>query len=1129
MRIIADLHIHSKYSRATSAKLTPPYLDHWARVKGISLLGSGDCTHPVWLSELRENLDDAEEGFFTLKEDVRRSFCEGPALSEALPKPTPPESVPESANKARFVLTGEISTIYKKGGKTRKIHHVVILPDFKAAAAFQIKLEQRGNIRSDGRPILGLDSHDLLTMLLDADERSILIPAHIWTPWFSALGANSGFDSIQECYGDLSSYIPAVETGLSSNPPMNWALESLDGFSIVSNSDAHSPDKLGREATILEMELSYRSFAKSLKDKSHRDRILGTIEFFPQEGKYHYDGHRACKVFLDPEDADHRDGICPVCHRPLTPGVMGRVLDLADRPVDETAPCPQNGRPNCKPYYSLIPLKEILGELLGTGSSSKKVESAYGVLIEKAGSEFAILLDMATESIGKLSCPGLSAELLSSAIDRMRRGEVFISPGYDGEYGVIRTFDPGTFSAGKTREKEGLFEDAGSPDTKKSAGKESLTKKRSSKSKAVSVNKPRLPLSLNEDQSAAVNSKKPKALIIAGPGTGKTALLAVKISNLIREGLDADFILALSFTVKAAAELRERIEAQKIPRVSTFHSLCASILRDQYKEAALPADFGILGEAERTAILEDICTAKRGAGQPNVSTRHLSDYIEERKRFLFLPKENIDELKRILPSSLISLIPDRLQNIQDSVFEQLYEEYRNRLRSSGMVDYDGLIAGTVRLLALREDLLTAYRNRFRHIFVDEYQDINFAQYALIRLLAPAEKDSPSLWVIGDPNQAIYGFRGSDKAFIDRFQQDYPEAACFTLQKSFRCSQPIIEAAGRLTHTVLEGVSVAETVNEKTGLYTVPVSLFRREYRTEKSEAEGIARTIASLLGGTSFYALDSGAAGQDGYISQEDLAPEDCAVLVRTAALAEPITKALNDHGIPFDEIESSWWDDEPVKLLIAFLKERNSAALGNITLGVTLNVTPNLTSVEVEVLNAWETLSKEKSISPKKKNAAIPESISRFIHLAKFFGTVQTLLDTLSTSQGAGVRGALGMATDISHGVRVMTIHASKGLEFDHVFVAGLEEGMLPFTLYEDSGNEEALSEERRLLYVAMTRARKGLWLSHAASRYYRGRVLKAPASRFLSELASLVLLLKEEKTREEKTIKRDSQMSLF
>jgi superfamily I DNA/RNA helicase len=737
---------------------------------------------------------------------------------------------------------------------------------------------------------------------------------------------------------------------------------------------------------------------------------------------------------------------------------------------------------------------------------------------------------MAIEDISRLSCPSLSPELLASAIERMRRGEVFIQPGYDGEYGVIRTFKPGTIASVKTKASgEELFDDTRPLVTGKSVGKAPANRnpgvrqaaQKKNISKQDNTNNAPRPFSLNEDQQAAISSKASRALIIAGPGTGKTALLAVKIGSLIREGVDSDSILALSFTVKAAAELRERIEVQNVPRVSTFHSLCASILRKQYEEAYLPADFGILGDTERTELLTKLCAyAKRGTGsRQNVSPRRLSEYIEERKRFLLLPGENVDELKRILPSSLISLIPDKVQNTQDSSFEPLYEEYRNQLKAGGLVDYDGLIAGTVRLFALREDILKTYRSKFRYIFVDEYQDINFAQYALIQLLAPAKKDTPSLWVIGDPNQAIYGFRGSNKAFIDRFQQDYPKAACFTLQKSFRCSQTIIEAAGCLTKTRLEGVK-AETVNEKIGSYTVPVSLFRREYRTEKSEAEGIARTISSLLGGTSFFALDSGAAASlEGHIGQTDLSqgylsPEDCAVLVRTTALAEPITKALKDHGIPFDEAESPWWDDESVKQVLASLKEQNPAVSGI--------VTPNLLSIEDQILSAWKTLNKEKTISPKRKDAAIPENITRLITLANIFGTVQALLDGLSTGQNAG---GLGISSaGVSHGVKVMTIHASKGLEFDHVFVAGLEEGMLPFTLYEEKPDEENLSEERRLLYVAMTRARKGLWLSYAASRYYRGHVLKAPPSRFISEIGSLVPLLKEEKT-----VKRDSQMSLF
>ncbi|MDR0451032.1 MAG: endonuclease Q family protein, partial [Treponema sp.] len=385
MGLIADLHIHSRFSRATSSRLNPASLDRWARIKGLDLLGTGDCTHPAWLAELREQLEEAEEGFYLLKGEFRAAFDRASGLTEGLPEP--------AAKFVRFVLTGEISTIYKRDGKTRKVHHLVILPDFKAAAAFSAGLERVGNIRSDGRPILGIDSRDLLSILLDSGG-GLLIPAHIWTPWFSVLGAKSGFDSIEECYGDLSSLIPAVETGLSSNPSMNWALSSLDGFSIVSNSDAHSPDKLGREATIFDMELSFASFRAALASGSAKAAgkgILGTIEFFPQEGKYHYAGHRGCGVCLGPEEAARERGCCPVCGKPLTEGVMGRVLELADRPVDENSPCPPEcGGTNRRPYYSLIPLKEMLGEMLNTGPLSRKVNALYGALIEKAGSELSL-------------------------------------------------------------------------------------------------------------------------------------------------------------------------------------------------------------------------------------------------------------------------------------------------------------------------------------------------------------------------------------------------------------------------------------------------------------------------------------------------------------------------------------------------------------------------------------------------------------------------------------------------------------------------------------------------------------------------------------------------------------------
>jgi uncharacterized protein (TIGR00375 family) len=636
MPIVADLHIHSRYSRATSVRLNPASLERWARIKGIGLLGTGDCTHPRWLAELRENLVDAEPGLFTLREASRAGFDAGPARAEGLPLPGG-EAVP------RFVLSGEISTIYKRDGKTRKVHHLVLLPDFRAAAAFQTRLERVGNIGSDGRPILGLDSRDLLALLLDADERALLVPAHIWTPWFSALGAQSGFDSIEECYGDLVSHIPAVETGLSSDPPMNWALSSLDRFSIISNSDAHSPDKLGREATIFDMDLSYAALGEAL-----RGGVAATVEFFPEEGKYHYDGHRKCGVWLGPGEAAAGGKLCPVCGKALTRGVMGRVLELADRPV-ETVHAPHHAAlftpaGNRRPYYSLIPLKEMLGEILGTGPGSKKVDAAYGGLITKAGSEFAILMEMKTGDIEKLSVQGLSGEVLAGAIDRMRRGDVSISPGYDGEYGVVRVFPPG--AARQERGGKGLFDDdppaAGAMKTPEAPAYPMRDRPREGASAqdaepdfrnvpageaAVSRRAPAF--TFDSPQEAIINYEGNRTIVIAGPGTGKTAVLAARIAHLIQAGADPASILALSFTVKAAAELRERIGA-RLPagsgevNAATFHSFCCAVLREQAALAGLSPDFEILDPSRREEILQKLASARGGV-------KKAAAYIEERR------------------------------------------------------------------------------------------------------------------------------------------------------------------------------------------------------------------------------------------------------------------------------------------------------------------------------------------------------------------------------------------------------------------------------------------------------------------------------------------------------------------
>jgi uncharacterized protein (TIGR00375 family) len=1154
MRMVADLHIHSSYSRATGKNNSPGYLDRWARIKGIDLLGTGDCTHPRWLGELRDQLEEDGEGLYVLKRPFRDSFEAGPALTGGLPRARrgPP----------RFVLTGEISTIYKAGERTRKIHHLVLLPDFKAAGALQIALERRGNISSDGRPILGIDSRELLAILLDADDRALLIPAHIWTPWFSALGGKSGFDSIEACYGDLSARIPAVETGLSSNPPMNWALSALDTFGIISNSDAHSPEKLGREATIFAMEPSYRGLydalwsvrrgrdASSVPGEAGEGAILGTIEFFPQEGKYHYDGHRKCGVYLSPGEALAAGGRCPVCGKDLTRGVMGRVRELADRPVDEAGLCPRDYRGgNRRPYHSLIPLKEILAEIQGTGPAAKGVGTLYDRLIERAGCEFALLLDMDLGAIEKLRCPGLSGELLAAAIGGMRRGKVWVSPGYDGEYGVIRVFPPGKkpepclgaelFTAppdtapptecaatpdtapqgarcAATPDAEPPAGCAATPDTAPRAAECAALPDTAPQGAETAAPPPGARFSPDETQAGAIGYAGTHALIVAGPGTGKTAVLAARIARLLRIGRDPASVLALSFTVKAAAELRERIAAEAgglAPGVTTatFHSLCRSILREQPPGRGLPRDFRVLGDAARDQMLGEILDEaaaalpgkKPGKGGRGFSVQSLGEYIEGRKRFLLRPGEGEPTLA--LPPDAGPLLPAELLRsggppAAQPEAEALYGRYRDRQRAGGFLDFDDLLAGTVRLLAGSQAVREGYRARYRHILVDEYQDLNITQYLLLRLLAPPPDagEGAELWVIGDPNQAIYGFRGADKAFIDRFLQDYPGAARFRLKKSFRCAVPIIRAAGRLAEAPLEGVAAA-------------ASLSRGVYPTAAAEAEGIARRIARLFGGASFFALDSGTAGGDAPEPEGTPLGEN-AVLLRGAALAGPILKALGDHGIPFVFTgERPWWEEEPISALLTELRQGSPGPPG-----------PPLEAVRA----LWERMDREGRLKTPRKSGGPALSLrgERLFGLAALYEDLPSLLDALALSGTPGDDPG-GAAPEKREGVRVMTIHAAKGLEFDHVFIPALEEGLLPFTLYEDPGRVSgaAVAEERRLLYVAMTRARLGLHLSRAESRTFRGRPLKLGPSRFLADLEDL---LPEERLF---SPRRDPQLPLF
>lgn len=399
MQYIADFHIHSRYSRATSKQITLENLDRFAKIKGIDILATADFTHPAWFNELETKLVKKDLGFYQLK---------------------------KSDFQTKFVLSTEISCIYKKNGKCRRVHLVIICSDLKKVKKVNQYLEKKGfNIKSDGRPILGLDVKELAKIYLEYDNQAIIIPAHIWTPWFALFGSHSGFDSFSECFEEISDQIPAVETGLSSDPAMNWRISQLNNKMILSNSDAHSLEKLGREANVFNLkEVSYQNLYNSIKNNKNLDY---TIEFYPEEGKYHFDGHADCKFSCPPEKSKKLKNKCPSCGKDLIIGVLNRVAVLSDQDATKQ----KNQRP---PFKSLVPLMEILAEVNGTGVNTKKIQKEYQHLINNYKSEFNILLNIKPEEFQGEN------PMLAIAIAKMRKGDIVIKPGYDGVFGTVKIF-----------------------------------------------------------------------------------------------------------------------------------------------------------------------------------------------------------------------------------------------------------------------------------------------------------------------------------------------------------------------------------------------------------------------------------------------------------------------------------------------------------------------------------------------------------------------------------------------------------------------------------------------------------------------------------------------------------------
>ncbi len=1029
MRFHADLHIHSKYSRATSKDCDLEHLAYWARKKGITVVGTGDFTHPVWLAELKEKLLPAEPGLFRLRDDIAR------AVDERLP--------PSCNGQTRFMLSVEISTIYKKGELTRKVHHLVYVPDFAAADRFAARLARIGNIASDGRPILGLDSRHLLEIVLEASPDAYLVPAHIWTPWFAVLGSRSGFDTIAECYGDLADHIFAVETGLSSDPAMNWRISFLDRYRLVSNSDAHSPPKLGREATLFDTDVDYFALRRALETG---DGYVGTVEFFPEEGKYHLDGHRKCNVRLTPDETKAQGGRCPVCGQPVTVGVLHRVDALADRAEAELAPPPTAGK-----VCSLVPLPEILSEITASGPTSQTVERNYERLLSNLGAELSILEQVPVEDIARAE-----SSLLAEGIARLRAGRVIRDAGYDGEYGVIRLFEPSEL---RRHTAGGLLFDLPKTEAREQASgmREHLPVPAATPRAAILPSKaPTITASvassatlagLDQDQRAAAAIVHGPLLIIAGPGSGKTRTLTHRIAHLVAdEGVAPESCLAITFTRRAAAEMKERL-AKLLPdcgeriAVHTFHSLGLAILREHANAAGLQRGFRVADDAERVVMLASLLS------------------VSERKA-----------------RSLLQAISSAKRTQQPATAEvaDAARAYRQAMSMRNWIDFDDLVGLTLRLLNGEPGIAAHYRERFQWICVDEFQDLDANQYALLRILALA---GSNLCAIGDPQQAIYGFRGADAAIFARFRDDYPDATAIHLTRNYRSSGTIVSASAQVIESAAGESRTAEIVRDMLEHITIHVA------PTERAEAEFVVHSIEQLIGGHSFFSIDSGRT-TDGAMT--NLSFSDFAVLYRTDAQSAALCEAFARSGMPYQKHSHERLMDQPaVAALMRALEDLPASESSG-------------QSLESRLLTAATRLAEQAA------DFDAPALQSAIAQLATLAQGCRGDHDRFPESAAQATEADLWDPR--ADRVSLLTMHAAKGLEFPIVFVAGLEDSILPLR-WGNGAAAENLAEERRLFYVAMTRAEDRLFLMRAQKRMWRGAVRSLPPSPYLQDIQEELL----------------------
>ncbi|WP_199042722.1 UvrD-helicase domain-containing protein [Glycomyces salinus] len=1014
MRFHADLHIHSKYSRACSKDCDLEHLTWWARRKGISLVGTGDFTHPAWYEHLRENLVPAEPGVYRLREDLDADIdrCLPPSLA---------------ASPVRFMLSVEISTIYKHADRTRKIHHLVYMPDLDSAAGFNRAMAKIGNIASDGRPILGLDSRDLLEITLE--NGGYLVPAHVWTPWFAVLGSKAGFDRVEDCYRDLADHVFALETGLSSDPEMNWRISGLDRYTLVSNSDAHSPPMLGRETTLFDTDMDFYAIKRALETgRGH----AGTVEFFPEEGKYHVDGHRKCGVRLEPAETRALGGRCPECGKPVTVGVLSRVEELADRP-EGAAPEGAAG------FKNLVPLPEIMSEIVGTGPKSKKVRGEIDRLTAELGPELSILEDVPVDAIEPHST------LLAEAVTRLRSDNVIRDAGYDGEYGVIRLFEPGEVARLNAVSVPALFDiepESASPEPEKPRPRPAPVEPAPEVPTQRGAPEPTGELldGLDPDQREAAAAEAGPLLILAGPGTGKTRTLTRRIAHLVSTGrAEPEACLAITFTRRAAEEMAERLAAlvpEHAPRltVATFHSLGVRLLREQHATAGLSPDFGIAAADRAAEIAEEVTGDKK-----------LADRLTEHR--------------------------SRRGGEPEPELAEALERYTARLRELDLVDFTDLVALPPALLEADPALTEHYRGRYRWIAVDEYQDVDEQQYRLLRRLAP---EDGRITAIGDPDQSIYRFRGADVGFFLRFQKDWPTARTVQLTRNYRSGAGILEGA----LAVVEPTTlVPDRELRPFGDHPAhPVEFYRASNETD--EASFVARRIDQLIGGTSMNSFDSGRVTDD---DSGGLGLSDFAVLYRTDRQAEAVMVGLDRAGLPFQKRSHD--------------RLASRAGVRSILDELALVPTEGPTGpVLADRLRA----AAEAVIARGTEDETAARTAAELLKpLAADCGDDEERFRTEL---------ALGVEVDTldprADRISLLTLHAAKGLEFPAVFIVGCEDGLIPLRHPGEDLAEEALAEECRLLFVGMTRAQRHLSLTYAAERTRRGTRTQPARSPFLSRI---------------------------